>query len=424
MSNRVKTISELLAAIRDTELEGIKPLHEIKHGPLIGEMYEGLTQEIAEKAIFDKFDLRVVSGKIVNDMGDYSDQIDCMIVVGEGESIPFTNKYIYHIDKVIMVIEVKCKLYSSDLSDAWDNLLSVVRLRNDKWSISSKHGIRDAFRLLAANELPDNERYDSLSIRDKMLCHVLVQEDSLPLRIILGYDGFVDVNGLRKAFIKQIQKMIEEGKTNKCAPAFVPNLIISNNSAIVKTNGMPYACILRDSDEIGWLSTYDKSPMLVFLEILWTRLCYKFDINSNAIFGDELQMEAMPLLFSINAKAEGWEYIYRDESFINNVLGNDDVDWEPVRLSIDEAVLMKQLCDNNTVIKADLVKTLGSAEKAEELISKLVFHRFIHVENGEIKLLTREFLCCAVPGYGYLGGDNSDNRFTVWLSKRMSRKKE
>lgn len=419
MSNRVKSVSELLVAIRDIGLKEIKPMHEIKHGPTIGEMYEGLTQDIAEKAIFDELDLRVVSGKIVNDNGDYSDQIDCMIVVGEGKSIPYTDKYIYHIDNVIMVIEVKCSLHSSELTDAWDNLLSVVRLKNNDWNIVSKYGVSDAFRLLAANEPPNSERYESLSIRDKMLYHVLVQEDSLPLRVVLGYDGFVNVNRLRNALINQIDNLFKDGKSNECAPSFIPNLIIANNSAIVKTNAMPYCNILRDSDEIGWLASYDKSPMLVFLEILWTRLCYKFDINSNVIFGDEIQIEAMSLLLSLNAKDKGWEFVFSDNSCYKDELEKDDTDWKPVRLSEEEFALMQQLASDGIIHRSDLVKTYGTTEKVDELISRLTLYRFIYIENDDIKLLTRKFMGYIDPYYGFLGGEDYDNRFSYWLSRRM-----
>ncbi len=419
MSNRVETISELLCAIRDIGLKQIEPMHDIKHGPTIGEMYEGLTQEIVEKAIFNGLDLRVVSGKIVNNSGVYSDQIDCMIVVGEGKAIPYTDKYIYPIDKVIMVIEVKSALYSSELSDALDNLFSVVKLKEDNWHICSKYGVRDAFRLLAAKDLPDSKKYEKLSIRDKMLYHVLVQEDDLPLRVIIGYSGFVGVNGLRFALKKQIEKRIEEKKGNECGPAFIPNLIIAKNSALVKTNGMPYCTSIRESDEIGWISSYERSSMLVFLELLWTRLCYRFDIASSELFGDEIQIEALSLLLSLNATDKGWEYCYRDPGCMNNVLGSEDTDWEPVKLSKEEFVLMQQLCSEGLVLKSDLVKALGSIEKTEQMLSRLEFYRLIYLEDGAIKLLTKEYMGMIDPVLGYLGGDNYDKRFSLWLSRRI-----
>lgn len=78
---------------------------------MIGGMYEGLTKEIVEKSLFDGMNLRVVSGKITNQVdGKLSDQIDCMVVIGNGTKLPYSGDYIYDIDQVIMVIEVKKNL--------------------------------------------------------------------------------------------------------------------------------------------------------------------------------------------------------------------------------------------------------------------------------------------------------------------------
>ena len=71
MANIIKTISDLLLAIRDKGILEIEPYLKVKHGPTIGNMYEGLTKKIAEKSIFKGLDLKVVSGKIQNSDGEY-----------------------------------------------------------------------------------------------------------------------------------------------------------------------------------------------------------------------------------------------------------------------------------------------------------------------------------------------------------------
>ncbi|SFM05019.1 hypothetical protein [Halanaerobium salsuginis] len=77
----IKTISELLTQLKEKELEKIQKYHDVKHGPMIGEMYEGLTKDIINsgldkefltKDIFKDIDLKVVSGKITNKEGKYS----------------------------------------------------------------------------------------------------------------------------------------------------------------------------------------------------------------------------------------------------------------------------------------------------------------------------------------------------------------
>ena len=77
MANVIKTVSELLLEITNKGVSEIEPFLNIGHNPMIGSMYEGLTQDIARKAIFDGLDLKVVSGKITNKNGDLSRQIDC-----------------------------------------------------------------------------------------------------------------------------------------------------------------------------------------------------------------------------------------------------------------------------------------------------------------------------------------------------------
>lgn len=114
----IETIHELLVAMKEKGIEDIEPYLNIGHNPTIGEMYEGLTHQLMERTIFKDFNMHVVSGKIINASGKLSKQIDCMIVIGEGEKLPYTDNYIYNINNVIAVIEVKKKLFSNDLSDA------------------------------------------------------------------------------------------------------------------------------------------------------------------------------------------------------------------------------------------------------------------------------------------------------------------
>lgn len=88
----------------------------IKQPGLIGDMYEGLTSELLNKSIFEGLDLRIASGKVKNNSGFLSSQIDCMLVVGDGDNIPFTNKKVYHYSQVIAVLEVKKILTKKKLS--------------------------------------------------------------------------------------------------------------------------------------------------------------------------------------------------------------------------------------------------------------------------------------------------------------------
>lgn len=70
----IKTVNELLEAIRDKGVKEIEPFLHIKHGPTIGDMYEGLTKDIASKALFENAHIRVVSGFISNTDGEMTKQ--------------------------------------------------------------------------------------------------------------------------------------------------------------------------------------------------------------------------------------------------------------------------------------------------------------------------------------------------------------
>lgn len=88
-------------------------------------MYEGLTSNILEKTIPINLNLQVVNGVIYNELGQMSGEIDCMLVKGNGEQIPYTHSYKWHIKNVVAVFEVKT-LYKNDLTDSFEHLRGVL----------------------------------------------------------------------------------------------------------------------------------------------------------------------------------------------------------------------------------------------------------------------------------------------------------
>ena len=80
----ITTIADLLTSFLEKEKQSLASFSFIKHGPMIGDMYEGLTKKILEMSIFDNLGLKVTSGKIRDKSGNLSSQIDCMLVEGDG----------------------------------------------------------------------------------------------------------------------------------------------------------------------------------------------------------------------------------------------------------------------------------------------------------------------------------------------------
>ena len=116
----IQTVADLLQALMEKEREKLPEFKDIQHTGIFGEMYEGLTKALIGKALFENMDLRVMSGKIVNSKRKLSNQIDCMVVIGAGEEIPYTQEFKYPVEKVVMIVEVKKTLYGADLKDAFE----------------------------------------------------------------------------------------------------------------------------------------------------------------------------------------------------------------------------------------------------------------------------------------------------------------
>lgn len=423
----INTICNLMESLRNQGLEEIEPLLNLGHNPTIGNMYEGLTKELMNRAIFDQMDLRVVSGKISNSNGVYSNQIDCMIVIGEGKKIPYTDDYVYDINNVLMVIEVKKNLYSNELSDAYANLRSVVNVQNNSFRDLELNMVEDAFRALVRKKCPNIEQIKTLPYAEEMMYHSLVVEALLPLRVVIGYYGFKTEFMLREKYVEFLSKHVSNSKVDLekgYGITSLPNLIICGNNSIVKTNGMPYALEVDGyDDEYCWLASYRKKPIIILLELLWTRLTYHYEL-STTVFGDEVSEEALaPLLMAKLVKDKGWEYRYIpcDEHNLQRIDKSMKGIWEPTVLDNTEFTLMNMLCDNKRIKVGDN-DFFKDEEEEKRILKHLKDTCLVYVdENSIIRLLTKACLCAIVPGYGYVAADDYDGRFTAWIKNQMQK---
>ncbi|MER8083592.1 DUF6602 domain-containing protein [Streptomyces sp. NPDC094048] len=85
----IRTVADLLSGIIRDELPKLDDA-PVKHAPTIGDMYEGLSSDVLNRALPDGLGLRVVSGFARDGHGRLSGQLDCMVVRGEGERLPYT----------------------------------------------------------------------------------------------------------------------------------------------------------------------------------------------------------------------------------------------------------------------------------------------------------------------------------------------
>ena len=121
----IKTASELLAAFILAERRNVESI-AMSHMPTLGTAYE----RIVSSGIDSRFvlppslGLRVVSGFIQG----LPNQIDCMLVRGDGVRYGLTDEYIYPIDQVLCVLEIKKTLYKSEFQDGMAHLAAVQKL--------------------------------------------------------------------------------------------------------------------------------------------------------------------------------------------------------------------------------------------------------------------------------------------------------
>ena len=213
----INTIKDLLDSLRMQGINEINEFLDIKHGPTIGEMYEGLTKELMDKAIFKNLDLKVCSGFIYNEENGLSRQIDCMIVVGEGIKIPYSEEYKYDINQVIAVIEVKKDLFGKEMDLAYKNLLSVKNIIKPDHDMEIDI-LEQAYENVTGTKLPEQQDIKELTEAEKYLYHALVVEAYMPIRIIWGYGGFATEKSLREAFMQYMSKNLK--KKDMALPVF------------------------------------------------------------------------------------------------------------------------------------------------------------------------------------------------------------
>lgn len=280
--------------------------------------------------------------------------------------------------------------------------------------------IRDAFTSISKMEFPNRDQLNFLEEKYQMLYHILIVECLLPIRVIFGYEGFPSEKSLRDKFVEYISRQADSmtGIKKGFGAHSLPNLIIAKENSLIKTNGMPYSITFNGGNEYCWIASYRRNPLLIFLELLWTRLTYMYDISTN-IFGFNLIEEALIPLLTANGTKRGWEYTVIEYSEQNMVNMDKDAIWQPTILSQGEFILLNLLCQGEKVIIDERLENWAKNlnENIQYIIEHLNNERLIYCENGFMKLLTKECKCVILPDKGYCAADDYDGRLTRWLMK-------
>lgn len=418
----IQTIANLLEEIKQKELQVLAKYGHVKHGPMIGNMYEGLTRDLVNRAIFDGLDLRVVSGMIIDNEGRKSHQIDCMIVVGDGDRLPYSNDYLYDIDQVIAVIEVKKNLYAAEVRDAYENLVSVCKL-NARTSFIPNLFL-DAYRTVVSVEPPEFNELDKVSPLLRQMYYYLFQSASMPVKIVFGYHGFASEYALREKFVKFIETGVGEEKPALLGPLHLPDLIICRESSLVKLNGMPYVMQASggDPEEIPLYASNGRTPIVILLELIWTKLAYKYKLN-HEIFGEDLNGEFLsPLLWMKQATIDGksgWMYRYHRISKEKLLAAPATLDWEPYFFDEHVYVIFLRMAATGEVDTQD-PELKSFLEKrgftVDEVVATIIESRLAFLHEGRfLRLLTEELVTVFMPDGTTVLADDKTGRLTRWV---------
>lgn len=333
----IRKASELLREFIEVEkrkLDGV----EMPHMPTLGTAYEEITKQgiYQDFAIPKHLDLRVVSGFISIGGEMLAEQIDCMLVHGEGERYGLTQHYKYDINSVLCVFEVKKNLKKADYADAMQHLAKIRRKFADNFedrliNEGYKPDITNARRRfsqltgkVAPEEYPDIHQ---LSKADGILFYTLVQESLSPITIIHGYEGYKTESGLRSAFLDILEEAWKGG--NGWGVPSIPTLVASNNFCLVKGSGIPFLAVQNKNEWVSVFSTRHNSAKLI-LELIWSKISEYFNIKMP--WNDGLHMDSIQPLLIAEAKevedAAGWAYKTVEFKEKHMERGDDNL-WSP-----------------------------------------------------------------------------------------------
>jgi hypothetical protein len=416
----IETLADFLQELLEKEQQVLSK-QKIKHRPTIGRMYEGLTSSILEKAIFKNLNLKLyTNGFIKNNKGTISDELDVLLVVGDRKQIPYTNQCIFTPEQVVAVFQVKKNLFSKDIGESYLNMKNVVKIFSEEDCISDHQMemLRDSALLILSKDVT-RESKKTYSRNEEFIFSSLRLDAIVPVRIVLGYNGFKSEIDFRKGFIKYLDQNVTTDVKNKkhgYGPANFPSQIICKNYSILKNNGLPFGIPLIEK---RWpvLSSYDGKPLYFMLEYIWTRLSYMFAISVE-IFGEDMFREQVISLLDaeiINVNGSyGWQYFHIGTSQGHLSKSVKGFEWKPVFISETQYNLISYLCcyEKIHISKSKFLAGIAGEENTtiDDIINKLCDTGFVFIENNNIKLLTKECACAILPNGRFTAAENSSGR--------------
>jgi hypothetical protein len=425
----IRDVADILNGFMVEERKKLDQYH-LNHPPTIGKMYEGLTANILKKSIPSRLQLQIRSGFIHSGTDDLSDEIDCMLVCGAGEMVPFTESYKWHVKDVIAVLEVKKTLYSNDLTDAFCHLRGVL----DNYGRYVQAGKGDkkfnvstalkAFSETTGLMVSSRDQVSKLPFEKQIIYHTLITEHLSPIRIVLGFHGFKTEASFRSAVLKFLNKnLLVKG----FGVGSFPQLIISGKYSLVKMNGQPYSAPMH-SEFWDFYGSSRSNPVLLILELIWTRLSNEYDLQG--LWGDDLQLEnfAPFLAGRIQQLGDrfGWEYRFTKIAPAALAKLESEEAWEPLFVTKAQFCVFNVLCveEKISIEDAEFIQFLQKEnESSDKFIEELTSTGLVALEGKDLYLTTEFCQCGVLPNGQYFVAENNSGRLTRWVSVFMEKYK-
>lgn len=428
----ITTLADVLRALQDAEAARLKE-QGITHGPTIGAMYEGLTKDILERAIPPGLDLRVVSGFIEGVEGaPLSSQVDLMLVRGEGKQIPYTDNYIWPIEDVLVVFEVKKTLGGSELRDALTKMWKVTSLAQE-YKTAGGYSDREIafackiFAKLTGYNLPVSDNH-LLPTSLRIIFSAMVRESLYPVRVIWAYDGYKTEEGLRQG----AENLFFGESENFGSKGFMsfPSLVTCGSFSLVKLNGFPYFNPHADfQDTWDVMASSSDNPTKILLEQVWTKI--SSEANLKLPLDDTLQQEALALLFRfeyVDKMVNGQRiYGFEGRSFanfpMNKKAGGAPSTWSPeVSDELQARVLLETVEVGYLDLKEEWFQELCAQYGAnpEDVLLKFVRQRtmaWVNAERTRVEPIEPENRIVLMPDGSVAISDNP-SLLDLWLREK------
>lgn len=366
------SFEQLLQNVRAQGLKDIEPRLDNEHMPIVGSMYEGLTRELVTRSLFEPFDLRVKSGQIQFSDGRYSPQIDCMLVIGDGEKLPYTDNYVYKLRNVIAIFEVKKTLNQAEIQDALGKFAKVSDLamsnfqqdrdKPDFITLVKIH--KDAFRSVCRMAYPANAMPDNLPAIESDIFKLLFVDACTPLRIIFSFGGYTTEDGLRRGYSAAFGKIEAKDILGS------PSLVICNDLSIVKANGMPFAP--ERPQKAGWDIYYSQSQLAIrnLINIIWHRITKIYAKDFLWLTDGKIYSHNVLMTYQGNNKQE---ITVLDHSTLrrNQLSKSEEFSPEPHLVSVEEYVILQMLHGEKLSISDDVefLKALNNNIHATSIVA-------------------------------------------------------